>query len=535
MLLKIVTPLFLVTGALAQVADFEAPHHPSRVLVKFQPGANLAARQSAHENAGILQVLEEYSEFEGLQLVEVAKGAVEEAVKAYFDDPSVLHAEPDYDRYPAAVCNSNDPHLLSTDNRLWSIKKVRAPEVWCLTTGNQNFPVAVIDSGIMRAHPDLNANIWTNPLECPGGMGTCVPNTIDEDANGKTDDFYGWNFLDNNNDTLETSDDRWHGTHVSGTLGAVGNNAVGVVGMNWRVKLVALKILPSAGPTQASHVIAAMNYCIQKNIKVSNNSYGGHGYSVLERDAIQNAGNLIGHIFVAAAGNDGLNLDTNPQYPASYQVTNIITVTATNEDDFRGCMKWVTPLTDPPVCERGANYGAQTVHLGAPGATINPPLTPPVSGFGIYSTVYRNAPPVPGYDFKVGTSMAAPHVAGAVALAWAAHPTWTYQQVRSLILNTVDKGTLTGETTTGGRLDIGAALLDCNNNSVADGIDLNTFTSLDCNDNRIPDECDGLGGCCLPEGGGECCITEAECDNLEGSWSPFLNCLVCLQFAPSGP
>lgn len=200
-------------------------------------------------------------------------------------------------------------------------------------------------------------------------MSTCTQNSIDDDGNGYVDDFYGWNFFNDSNVVVDTVAEGYHGTHVAGTIGAVGNNALGVVGMNWRVNLVALKILPpiSGGSTYASRVIAALDYCVQKNIKVSNNSYVGGTLSVNECAAIHSAGDQIGHIFVAAAGNDGADLDVTPKYPASCArsqsgctvcpVTNIITVTATNEDDFRGCMKWVTPLSDPPVCFRRANYG----------------------------------------------------------------------------------------------------------------------------------------------------------------------------------
>ena len=426
---------------------------------------------------------------------------------------------------------------------------VRAPEAWCVNTGAQDFRVAVIDSGIGGyTHPDFfkdangnqqldpgeQYNIWTNPLECPGGGGTCVPNGIDDDQNGYIDDFYGWNFHLNYWDVTDTIPGS-HGTHVAGIIGAVGNNGVGVVGMNWQVKLVILKYADGLG--FVSEVLSALNYCVVNNIKVSNNSYIGSGLSVTECAAIQSAGDQIGHIFVAAAGNSGYDLDVNPQYPVSCAksqvgcsvcpITNIITVTATNQYDNRACLRWLThcPPNCPATCANYASYGDQTVHLGAPGVSI-------------YSTIFDTdtVPPSPAYNYASGTSEATPHVTGAVALVWAQHPTWTYQQVRNLILNSVHKGPLAGQTITGGRLDVAAALLDCNNNGVADGIDVNTFTSFDCNDNNVPDECESLGACCsLPPGDCVPCITYGECKALHGAWAEGETCFVCAMFRPPGP
>lgn len=271
----IVTICILNSAVLAQVPDFDSPLHPTRVLVRFQPGANQAVQQSAHDHAGAVKVLKEYPAFDGLQLVEVPQGKVPEAVMGYLGDPNILTAEPDYERYPVAVCNSNDYYLTPPHDVLWGIRKVRAPEAWCVNTGAQDFPIAIIDAGIGGyGHPDLAANLWTNPAECPGGMGTCEANAndIDDDQNGFIDDFYGWDFNDNDNDPT------WigfahHGTHVAGIIGAVGNNGVGVVGMNWRCKLVILKLTSGGGPGFVSSVLAALNYCVVNNIKVSNNSY----------------------------------------------------------------------------------------------------------------------------------------------------------------------------------------------------------------------------------------------------------------------
>lgn len=135
----------LAASAEAEIPDFNVPHHPTRVLVQFKAEITQAAKDLSNSNAGALQVLEEYSAFNGLELVEVGDGKVPEAVIKYLADSNVLFAEPDYERYSTAECNSNDPHLLPPSIHLWGIKQVRAPEAWCLTTGNQDFLVAVID------------------------------------------------------------------------------------------------------------------------------------------------------------------------------------------------------------------------------------------------------------------------------------------------------------------------------------------------------------------------------------------------------
>ncbi|WP_220487827.1 S8 family peptidase, partial [Tautonia rosea] len=220
-------------------------------------------------------------------------------------------------------------------------------------------------------------------------------------------------------------DDNNHGTHVAGIIGAVGNNELGVVGVNWNVQLMTLKFLNSSGKGTTSNAIKALNYAVQMGAHVSNHSYSGGAYDAAFADAVASARSR-GHIVVTAAGNDFSNNDVNPAYPANYVSDNLISVAATDAYDYIAGF---------------SNYGATTVHLGAPGVSI-------------LSTV-RNG----SYGYMSGTSMAAPHVTGAVALIRGLHPEWSYDQVIAKLLTTVDKvADLDGQVQTGGRLNLGRAV-----------------------------------------------------------------------------
>jgi subtilisin family serine protease len=251
-------------------------------------------------------------------------------------------------------------------------------------------------------------------------------NTQDGDT-AHPNDFIGWNFVANTKDPL---DDNNHGTHVSGTIGAVGNNGVGVTGINWRVRIMALKFLDSSGSGTTSAAIQALNYAVAHGAALSNNSYGGDPYSQALHDAIQNARDA-GHIFVAAAGNGnflgiGQDNDSTPFYPAGYDLANIVAVAATDANDALAGF---------------SNYGATSVDLAAPGV-------------GILSTTRNNT-----YSTFDGTSMATPHVTGVLALVRDQHPTWTYSQVINKVLGAVDPVPgLQGKTVTGGRLNAARAV-----------------------------------------------------------------------------
>lgn len=261
----------------------------------------------------------------------------------------VLYVEPDFVINPAAT--PNDPSF----NRLWGLHNtgqtggvddadIDALEAWDITTGSRDVVIAVIDTGVDYTHPDLAANAWQNPGEIPG-------NGIDDDGNGFVDDIYGYDFVNNDGDPM---DDNGHGTHVSGTIGGVGDDGVGVAGVNWQVSIMGLKFLSGGGSGSTSDAVRAVNYATMMrrdhgiNIVATNNSWGGGGFSTALSDAIE-AGGDAGILFIAAAGNEGNNNDVFPGYPASMTSEAIISVAAT--DSSNGLAGF-------------SNYGATSVDIG---------------------------------------------------------------------------------------------------------------------------------------------------------------------------
>ena len=293
---------------------------------------------------------------------------------------------------------------------------IDAVEAWDITTGSSEVVVGVIDTGIDYNHPDLVDNIWTNPGEIAG-------DGIDNDGNGFIDDIHGWDFRNNDNDPM---DDEGHGTHVAGTIGAVGNNNLGVVGVSQDVSLVAIKFLgPDGGST--SGAIRAIEYANTlkrngTNIVMTNNSWGGGNFSFSLEAAIENALELD-ILFVAAAGNEGTS---GLAYPASYDLDNVISVAATDRNDQLASF---------------SNYNATRVDLAAPGVSI-------------LSTQPNNS-----YAFLNGTSMASPHVAGALALLAANEPNLTALELKAKLLDRVDVlPQLNGLVATSGRLNVNSLL-----------------------------------------------------------------------------
>ena len=370
---------------------------------------------------------------------------VRQAIQALQNHPAVAYAEPNWVyRHQEA---SNDPYF--TAGSLWGMYGnlgspanafgSQAAEAWAAGyVGSTDVVVGIIDEGVQVNHPDLYRNIWVNSGEIPG-------NTQDDDGNGYVDDIHGWDFYENNSSVYDSSGDD-HGTHVAGTVGAEGGNGVGVVGVNWHVTMISGKFLGPQGGSTAD-AIEAVNYFtdLKKNrgvpVVALNNSWGGGGYSQGLHDAIIRAAKQ-GILFVAAAGNGNfagraINLDSSPYYPACYD-TSVGTSTEPAAD--YDAVIAVTAIDSSGNKASWANYGATRVDLGAPGVGINSTLP---GGYGAYS----------------GTSMATPHVTGAIALYAAAHPDATAAQIRSAILgSTAPTSSMSGRTVTGGRLDLSTVI-----------------------------------------------------------------------------
>ena len=423
---------------------------------KVQAGPlSTRARRNAVSNSIMpgATVLQEYDRIvPGLALVKLPKGrTVADAVFQFNRSPNVLYAEPNYKRRLSLT--PNDPfftwqwNMNNTGQTGGTVDAdIDAPEAWEIRTGT-GVVVAVTDTGIDYEHVDVNENMWINPGEDMPVIG--IPddndfNGVDDDGNGKIDDIYGWDFAgDSWEDPFDDDDDPMdplgHGTHVAGIIGAEGNNGIGVTGVCWDAKLMALKIFaddydpedPTAGAL-VSDITQAIDYAISKNARIINASWGGGDYSVAEYQALERARD-DGILFIAAAGNYGMNNDSQPFYPASYNLNNIISVMATNHYDNRAYY---------------SNYGPSTVDLGAPGGEI---FLNDATG-GILSLI-----PDDTYDYMQGTSMAAPHVSGAAALMWAVNPSLTYSRVKTLLLYSVDR-TLPGQCISGGRLNLERAL-----------------------------------------------------------------------------
>ncbi len=398
------------------------PYIEGEVLVKFKADVAKSERSSLLGTLN-MQMLKQFPRMGVYHLKLTSEDTVPEAIKRLLDNPAVLYAEPNYIRY----LDSNLPNDPLFDD-LWGLHNtgqtggasnadIDAPEAWDITTGSTNKIVCVVDTGVMWNHEDLKENMWKNELERDGTPG------VDDDGNGYVDDIYGINAITGSGDPM---DDHSHGTHCSGTIAAVGNNGIGIAGVNWMAKIMSCKSFNSDGKGEDVDHIECIEYAINKGADVISASWGGGAFSQALKDTIEDS-NSAGILFVAAAGNGdpilhiGYDTDLQPHYPASYDNDNIITVAATaNNDDLTSF----------------SNYGLISVDAGAPGVDI-------------LSTINDG-----NYDYKSGTSMATPHVSGLAALAMAAHLSETHLEIKTRILRGTDLvPSLLGKMITGGRIN----------------------------------------------------------------------------------
>ena len=410
-------------AASTDVTGVGLPYHPSRVLVRFRSGARAFLPGSGPARG--------FSGHADLFLVPTPPGlSVAETVQRYKGNPNVVYAEPDFEVRTLAN-PTNDPLW----PQQWDMAKISAPAAWQQgQTSVGNVVVAIIDTGIDFTHPDLAANVdRTNSYVCINGPCVLVPGP-------------------------DNGDDFGHGTHVAGTIGAVTNNATGIAGINWTIKMISMKFLNAGGSGFISDAVFAFNKIVELkqaglNIRVTSNSWGGGGFTQSLKDAMA-AAEAEGIVHVCAAGNNGQPADVNPMFPAAYDNRGIVSVLATDLND---------------VGAGFTNYGLMSVDLAAPGvATLS---TVP---FGACSLCDAS-----GYKLLSGTSMATPHVSGVMAALLYLNPALTAAQARDVILDPSSYDVMTDarakSTSTGGRLNFLKAI---NSPRLFSPEPLNTFPTL---------------------------------------------------------
>lgn len=418
-----------VTAALVSGTSLANSTNDESILVMFKPGVSKQQRETVVKQQGAsLRQLDaqgrdmkmRYVADGRIVKVKVPKGVDrDELVKKLTVNPLVSVAEPNFPLQ--ALATPDDTRF----NELWALHNtgqnggtpgadIKAVDAWDVSTGSRDVYIGVIDTGMDYNHPDLIDNRWVNSGNYPGST-------------------YGYSTLNTNLDPMDSGS---HGTHVAGTIGASGNNGMGITGVNWNVTLIPCQFLGSSGGTTAG-AIECINYFTDLklnygvDVKATNNSWGGGGYSETLREAIQSS-NDAGILFIAAAGNDGFNADNTPMYPAAYDLEGIVSVASTDRNDNLSVFS-----------SGGSNYGAVSVDLGAPGSAIL--STTPGNSYASYS----------------GTSMASPHVTGAAALLWSVNPDITGSEMKAILMDSGDSlASLDGKTVSGKRLNLTNAMAE---------------------------------------------------------------------------
>lgn len=414
---------------------------PGQVIVKFAPGTEPKALG--------LQVIRKFdlpapvARAVGGELYQLRTGAgesVEATIERLSGQPGVIYAEPNYligpdddERGPVV---DPGPGPRAAGQRLpgdlaesqWNLRNVGqqggtpgvdigAARAWAIQTGKPNGQgplITVIDSGVDYAHPDLAANMWTNPGEIPG-------NGVDDDGNGYVDDVHG---VDVQRRTGDPMDVNGHGTHIAHVIGGVTDNGAGLAGLNWGATVAGVKMSTDSGHSDAAAAVASLLYATAIGSRITSNSWGGAAFSQALKDVMAASPAL----HVCAAGNSALDSDVYPTYPASFDLPNVIAVAAHDRDD---------------QMPHFSNHGAKSVHVAAPGQAITAAI------------------PGGKYGQMTGTSMATPHVSGVAGLLLAQYPDLTNEQLKARLMGTVVKGpAYEGRTISGGRVDAAAALRD---------------------------------------------------------------------------
>jgi subtilisin family serine protease len=416
------------------VDEADARTDKAEILVRFRPGVAQNTIDTLTQRLND-QVEDQIESVANLEIIEDEDGKDAASMVAQYQSlPEVEYAELNSE-IKLDHEDGGRKHIHADDemfSRQWGLfnsgqnggsagADIGAMRAWAVTKGSDQVVVAVLDSGVDYSHPDLANNIWTRP--------PIIAAYRDDDLtpDGPIDDVHGFNVVEDNGDPM---DDNGHGTHCAGIIGAEGGNGIGIAGVNWNVKIMPLKFMDAEGTGTTKDAVEAINYVIDRkragvNVRIISASWGSTAKSRAMEDVIRKAYEE-GILFVAAAGNSSSDNDVAPHYPSSYNLGNVVSVAALNRRDELASF---------------SNYGAKSVNVAAPGEEI-------------LSTWLKN-----GFEEKKGTSMATPFVAGVAALVLAQNPTISVDDLRALLLKSVDPvPALKGRVSSGGRINAAKAV-----------------------------------------------------------------------------